>query len=1054
MKLTDVSINRSMTVFTLMALVIILGATSYIRLPREASPDVEIPFVFVSAPYFGASPGDMETLVTRKLENQLKGIPFLEEMSSSSNEGITMIFLEFSTDVEMSDALQNVRDAVETAKPDLPGDVRDDLIIREISSDDWPVMQVVLSGDFGLVALKEAGEDLQEEFERINGVLSIDLSGGVEKEVLVDVDPVRLARFGFGSQDVFDAIAFENINLPGGELTLGAYEYQVRTPGEFESIDEIRDVLLNPGAPSPVYIRDVAEVSFDLAERESFSRLDGSDSVTLTVKKRSGENIIRIADEVRAAIDRLQPRLPAGTNISITGDMSVFIEDIVSELENNILSGLILVVIVIFLFLGVRNSLFIAAAIPFSMLITFIILRALDITLNMIVLFSLILALGMLVDNAIVIVENIYRHRVRGAGKAEAAGVATDQVSAAVIASTLTTVCAFLPLIFWPGIMGDFMSYLPITVIIVLVASLFVALVFNPVLCANFMTVPDATRRDMRPGDRLLDAGLRLYEPVLRAALRFRFLTVAAMFLLLLTVGALFARFNTGVELFPDTDPTMATVSIEAPSGTRIELTDSYARAIEEPVMALPDLKAVVSAAGSGGGGGGLAPGVGSSHLASVNFEFFEHEKRSSSTVESISRLREALTGFTGARLSIDKQEMGPPTGKPINIEISGDDFSVLGNLAGSIQEKIRDIPGLVDLRDDYDTGRPEILVDPSPEKAARLGIRTSDVARLIRTAVHGTEVSTFRIGEDEFDIIVRFASGSGGAVEDLEDLTVFTEGKHVPLTAFSSVSFGTGYGTITRIDSRRVVTVSADAASGCNGSALLDEVRTRLARFPLPPGYFLAFTGENEDAEEAGTFLSEAFRIVLLLILLVLITQFTSITIPVVIMVSVILSLTGVFLGLLVTGTPFGIIMTGVGVISLAGVVVNNAIVLLDYVIRLRNRGIDKIEAIVQAGRTRFRPVLLTAITTILGLVPLTTGLSLNFDNLAAGDFGHVLVIGGESSQWWGPMGTAVIWGLAVATFLTLVVVPVMYASIDPVKRAAKTVFIDLPVRPFRNRR
>ncbi len=1053
MKLTDVSINRSMTVFTLMILVILLGASSYIRLPREASPDIEIPFVFVLAPYFGASPGDMETLVTRKLEKQLKGTPFLEEMSSSSIEGMTMIFLEFSTDVEMSEALQKVRDAVETAKPELPGDVRDDLIIREISSDDWPVMQVVLSGDYGLVALKEAGEDLQEAIERINGVLSVDLSGGVEKEVLIDVDPVRLAHFGFGTQDVFDAIAFENINLPGGEISLGAYEYQVRTPGEFESIDEIRDVLLNPGAQSPVYLRDIATVSFDLAERESFSRLDGSDAVTLTVKKRSGENIIRIADEVRTAIDRMHPQLPSGTKITITSDMSVFIDDMVSELENNILSGLVLVVAVIFLFLGVRNSIFIATAIPFSMLITFMVLRALDITLNMIVLFSLILALGMLVDNAIVIVENIYRHRIRGAGKSEGAGIATDQVSAAVIASTLTTVCAFVPLLFWPGIMGEFMSYLPLTVIIVLIASLFVAMVFNPVLCANFMTVPAETDHKRRIGSRLLDAGLRFYEPILRTALRFRFLTIAAMFFLLIAIGALFARFNTGIELFPDTDPTFVSVSLEAPSGTRIELTDSYTRVIEEQVRTLPDLKAIVSEVGSSGSGG-FTPGGGSSSLASMNIEFLGQEFRGSSTVESISRLRNNLSGFTGARITIEKQELGPPTGPPVNIEISGVDFSVLGNLAAEVMETIRDIPGLVDLRDDYDTGRPEILVQPSPGKAARLGIRTSDVAGLIRTAVHGSEVSTFRKGEDEFDIIVRFASGTGGVVEDLEDLTVFTNGRHVPLTAFASVSYGTGYGTITRIDSRRVVTVSADAASGYNGNALLGQVRGRLAEFEMPSGYHLDFTGENEDAQEAQAFLTEAFRIVLLLIILVLITQFTSITIPIVIMVSVVLSLTGVFLGLLVTGTPFGIIMTGVGVISLAGVVVNNAIVLLDYVIRLRSRGIEKIEAIVQAGKTRFRPVLLTAVTTILGLVPLTTGLSLNFDNLLAGDFRHAVIIGGESSQWWGPMGTAVIWGLAIATFLTLVVVPVMYASIDSVKHTARLLLLDLPGRAIRSRR
>jgi multidrug efflux pump subunit AcrB len=1052
MRITDLAISRYVTVFAMMVMVIILGITSYGDLPREASPDVKIPFVFVMAPYFGTSPEDMEHLVTRKLEQQLKGVADLEEMTSTSAEGLTTILLEFETDVDMSDALQKVRDAVEMAKPDLPQDVRDDLTITEISSDDWPIMQVVLSGEYDATRLKEAGEDLQEELERIEGVLAAELSGGVDREVQVDVDPQRLRFYGLGLVDVMDAVALENITIPGGDLSLGTYDYQVRVPGEFESIEVIRNLLVNPGEPVPVYVRDLAEVSLGVKDRETISRLNGIDAVTVSITKRSGENVIRIADEVHETLARMQPLLPEGTQVTVTGDVSVYIRDMVNELENNIMSGLILVVLVLFVFLGFTNALFVGTAIPFSMLISFVVLRALDFTLNIVVLFSLILALGMLVDNAIVIVENIYRFRTRGKGPEEAAREATHQVAGPVIASTLTTLCAFGPLIMWPGIMGEFMKYLPATVIVTLLSSLLVAMVFNPVLCARFMKVPKSSNTRKRFGDRLIAWGLGGYEPILRWTLRHRALTMGGMFALLMLVFVLFGFFNAGVELFPDTDPTFAHATIEAPSGTRIEVTDSYARQIESEVAEVPEMKAYVTGVGSGGGGFG--PGSSSSHLCTVSLEFLKHEERKVSSRKGLADLRRRLESFTGAKLTIDKEEEGPPTGKPVTIEISGDEFAMLGEIAEGIKDRIRDIAGLVDLQDDYDRGRPEICVRPSLEKAARLGLRTIDLASTVRTAIHGDDVSQYRVGEDEYDIVVRLAPASRRSVEDLEDLTVFTEGKHVPITAFADVTYEAGLGAIRRIDARRVVTVTGDAAAGYNGNALLAEVRQRLGDLSLPPGYYLEYTGESKDEEEAQAFLSEAFGIALMLILLVLITQFTSVTIPFVIMSSVVLSLIGVLAGLLVMGMPFGIIMTGVGVISLAGVVVNNAIVLLDYVIKLRDGGLSKVEAIVKAGRTRFRPVMLTAITTILGLIPLTTGFSLNFGRLFSGDFARAVVVGGESSQWWGPMGIAVIWGLTVATFLTLVVVPVMYSAIDPVVAAVRLILIDLPTRPFRRRR
>lgn len=1043
MRITELSIRRSVTVFSLMVLVVIMGITSYRVIPREAQPDVKIPYVMVFAPYYGTSPADMENLVTRKLETELKGLADLREMTSTSSEGATSIFLEFDPRADMSDVLQSVRDAVELAKPHLPQDVREDLLVRELSADDWPMMRVVVSGDYDPVLLKRTAENLQEELERIPGVLEVELSGGVQQEVRVDVDPERLRAYGLSLADVKDAIRMQNITMPTGEISIGTYDYLVRVPGEFETVGQMLGIVLNPAVNPPVYLKDVADVSLGLQDRRTISRLNQVEAVTLAVKKRAGENILRIADTARAIIDETLPFMPGGTRVKVVADNAVYVRDMVSELENNILTGMILVVGVLFLFLGVTNAVFAGIAIPFAMLISFVVLRAIGYTLNIVVLFSLILALGMLVDNAIVIVENVFRHRILGHGREDAALLGTRQVSGAVTASTLTTVAAFLPMAFWPGITGEFMKYLPITVMITLLSSLLVALVFNPVLCSRFMRLPGGGGRKSRFGDRLMQRALTGYEPVLRWALGHRFLTMLAMTALFVVVIALFALFNHGVEFFPDPDPTYAYVRIEAPSGTRLEVSDAYVRAVEREVARVPDLRAYIADVGSGGGNLFGGPS-GVSSVSLVTMEFVREEERRGSSREALEDLRARLRPFTGARVYIEVEDAGPPTGPPVNVEVSGRDFAVLGLYADRIKERIRDIPGMVDLKDNYDRGRPEIRVLPDPDKAGRYGLRNWDIASTVQTALQGEDVSKFRIGEDEYDIRVRYRQPSRRSVEDLESMTVFHEGSTIPLTAFADIGYTTGLGSISRINGRRVVTISADAAKGHNGNAILAEVKRRLADLDLPQGYSISYTGESRDQEEAQEFLSEAFVIAIMLIFIVLITQFGSVTTPFVILFSVILSLMGVLIGLLVTGTPFGIIMTGVGVISLAGVVVNNAIVLLDYVSKLRAEGMEKLEALIEAGKTRFRPVILTAVTTVLGLVPLTTGISLDFGKVMRGDFAHALRIGGESSQWWGAMGVAVIFGLSVATFLTLVVVPVMYSSIDPAKRLFRFVLRD----------
>lgn len=1053
MRITKGAIKRYPMVFAFMVIIILVGYDSYVGLPRESSPDVKIPWVMVMAPYAGTSPEDMENLVTRKLEKQLKGLEDLKQMTSSSSYGMSSITLEFETNVDMSDALQSVRDRVELAKPDLPEDPRNDLVVQEVSSADaFPVMQVNLAGDIDLFKLKKLGEDLEEDIEQVTGVLGVDLVGGIENEVQVEVDPEKLVYYDLSLQDVQDAVALQNMTIPGGKLSLGMYDYQVRVPGEVESPEQILDFVVNVGADPPVYIRDVATVTFGVKDRETISRFEGRSAVTLIVKKRSGENIIEIADSVHEIVEARQKSFPPGLEVTVVGDQSVEIRRMVGELEDNIINGLILVVLVLLAFFGIRNALFVGMAIPFSMLISFIVLKALGLTLNMVVLFSLILALGMLVDNAIVIVENIFRHRGKGKSTNDAAGDGTSQVAGAVTASTLTTICAFGPMIMWPGLMGEFMKYLPITLIITLMSSLLVAVVFNPVLCAQFMGAPRKDDEKKLLGDKLIAFGQMTYRPVLEWALNHRALVLAGMTFLLVGVVMLFGQFNAGMELFPDIEPKLAYVNIESPSGTRIEVTDTYADFVEKEVAGVGDLKAYATSVGATAGGG-LEAGTISGHKASVTMEFVDMEDRSRPSWDALTQLRENLSTFTGARITVDKQEEGPPTGKPVNIEISGDDFNMLGELATDITERIRNINGLVDIIDNYDRDLPELRVIPDVDKAGRYGLRTFDIAGTVRTALHGSEAAKHRIGEDEYDIMVRYKAPFRGKVEDLENATVFYEGKTIPVSAFAETEFGTGLSAIYRIDAQRVVTVSSDVAPGFNSNALLAEVQAELADFPLPNGYTLNYTGEQEDQKEAEEFLTDAFILAVMLIGIVLISQFSSVTIPAVIIFSVLLSLIGVFVGLMVTRTPFGIIMTGVGVISLAGIVVNNAIVLLDYIIQLRERGMNKTEAIIRAGMTRFRPVVLTAVTTILGLIPLTTGFTVDFGSLFAGQWGDVLRIGGESTQWWGPMGVAVIWGLAVATFLTLVVVPVMYSTLDPVKRGVARVLYLIFVAWWRRR-
>jgi len=1028
MLISNAAIRQRSTVFALMLIIIVVGIYSYVTLPRESTPDITIPYVLVVTPYEGVASSDIESLITNPIERKLRGLKNVEEIRSVSAEGSSMITVEFVPDVDIDNALQWVRDKVDQAKGDLPADLEDDPQILEVNLAEFPVLMVAVSGDVPETVLKGVAEELEDHIEEVPGVLDVVLTGGRERQVRVEIDPERMAAYRVSFNEIVTAVARENVNIPGGSIDIGQGKYLLRIPGEFTDPAQIDNLVMVVRDGKPIYYKDMATVDFTFEDAKSHARLNGKPSVTLAVKKRTGENIIAVTDRVFALLEYAKPQLPEGIELSVTLNQSKDIRNMVSELENNILTGLVLVVSVLFMFLGLRNSFFVALAIPFSMLMSFSIIQALGMTLNMVVLFSLILALGMLVDNAIVIVENIYRHMQEGKGRVESARIAASEVGWPIISSTITTLCAFFPMIFWPGIMGEFMKFLPMTLIITLSSSLFVALVINPTVCATFMRIRAG---EVQPEiDRTLV--VRLYRKTLQWALRNQLKTIALAVLLLVVIGALYGGLVgarvLGVELFPDVEPNRAYVEIKSPEGTSLDTSDSYARIVEQAVFPEQDVKYAIAEVGVAPSGEAGAEGSSQSHMAKVSLEFVDSEERHESSDQVLGRIRQALANFTGAEIKVEKEKPGPPTGAPISIEVSGERVAVLESLVAGVRERIKGIPGLVDLKDDFSRAKPEIRVLVDREKATLLGLSTADISVLVKAAISGSKMGVYRHGKDEYDIIARLPEARRQTLADIASLMIPTNsGAPVPLTTVAKLELGTGFGAIRHIDQNRVVTITGNT-SGRNSNEVLQEVQATLANLNLPPGYRIDYSGEQEEQQKASAFLGKAFVVALFLIVLVLITQFNSISQTFIVMTSVILSLSGVFFGLIVTLTNFGIIMTGIGVISLAGVVVNNAIVLIDYIDQLRRSGMELYDALMRAGLIRFRPVMLTAITTILGLMPMAVGVSFDFRSLS-------LVIGGESAQWWGPMAVAVIFGLAVATLLTLVVVPVLYALFARIK-------------------
>lgn len=1016
-------VSKYQAVFVLTVIIIVMGLTSYQNLPRENFPEIKRPKIFVTTIYPGVSATDMESLVTKEIEREIDGIEGLDDLSSSSSVGVSNVTVEFTSDTAVEVALRRVKERVDLAKVKLPEEAEEP-VVKELSFSEIPIMIVALTHSGGIRNLEAVADDLEDEMLKVDGVLSIAISGKPEKEVAIDVFPEKLKQYGFSLDDVAGSIASENVTIPGGSLKSPSKDYSLSISGEIKDPKEFGEIVVQKDGRQ-AKIKELGTISFDYAEAESIAKVNGKPAISLAVKKRGGENLLRIVDEIKQIIEDKKPSFPAGTGVLYTMDASEQVLDMIYDLENNIFTGLLLVIVTTLFFLGPINATFVSLGIPFSMLISFFALQMLGITLNMVVLFSLILALGMLVDNGIVIVENIYRHRSLGKSRVEAAIDGCSEVAVPIATSTLTTVLAFFPIVFMPGIMGEFMAYLPKTVILVLTSSLMVAITITTVFCSRFLRFNTQAAKAMESGSGLFNRISSLYEKALIWSLHrpWRILVVAIF--MVFSGGYMQSNFGNEAVFFPKTDPAAATVSVKLPSGSPIERTAELAAPVEKIVASVPasveSIQTTVGAsAGAGGGEGG--PGAIEARRATVRIGFLPFVERTSSTRQSVYDYVAALDSIPGAEIKVTAAEDGPPSGHDLDYEVTGRDYQIIGRISNQVFDILDRYNQSYDrIENQYEAIKPEVKVIVDREKAASYGLNTRLIASTIRNAFSGRIVSKYRQGKEENDVVVRYNQETREQLRSLSEIEIVQKEKRVLLSSVAKIENVSTVPTINRHSRKRAVAVYADfKEDAVNKEKIKAEVEQAIQAIEVPTGYQIS-AGKGQDVRNESTqFLIQAFLAALMLIFMVLVVQFDSVTQPMIILVSVFLSLGGVLWGLFIFDQKFVIIMSGIGVISLAGVVVNNAIVLIDFINQQLRKGHPLEEALLISGKARLRPVLLTALTTVIGLLPMGLGVSLDFHNFR-------VQFGSESAQMWAPMAWTVIFGLSFATILTLLVVPTL---------------------------
>lgn len=1008
-RLIDLFFARSRTVLLTLAFILVAGTGAYQSIPKEAEPDIVVPIIYVSMTHDGISPEDAERLLIRPMEKELQSIEGVKEIKSTAGEGHASVQLEFTAGFDNKRALADVRERVDIAKTKLP-EATDEPRVNEVNVALFPVLTVALSGPLPERGLVRIARDLKDRIEALAGVLEVDIGGDREALMEVVVDPAVMETYGVSFTELFNLISSNNLLVAAGAMDTGAGRLVLKVPGVVESIDDMLSMPVKAEGGRVVTFGEVASVRQGFKDPEGYARVGGLAAVTLEVKKRVGANIIDTISQVREIVDTEREHWPAGMDVAFMQDKSDQIRDMLGDLQNNIVSAILLVMIVIIAALGPRSALLVGVAIPGSFLAAILVLDALGYTMNIVVLFSLILVVGMLVDGAIVVIELADRRMTRGHRPADAFAGAAKRMAWPVTASALTTLAVFLPLLFWPGMVGEFMKYLPITVIIALTASLAMALVFLPVLGAGI------TRRRVEQVPREIEEGpvTRTYARLLTQVLRHPGKTLLAALLVLAGSYAAYFQLGKGVEFFPDVEPEFALVHVHARGDLSIREKDQIVRQVEQRILDMPELEAVYARSFNSASGQNTAEDV----IGSIQLELTDWDKRREAAL-ILEEIRGRTDDIAGVVVELRKAENGPSEGKPIQVDLSSRETERIPEVVAQIRDIMDEIGGFADVEDNRPLPGIEWRLEVDRERAARYGADVAVLGNAVQMVTQGIKVSEYRPedNDDEVDIRVRFPYAERN-LGQLDSLRVPTANGMVPITNFVQVMPAPKTGTLNRVDARRVVTIQADVAEGVLADNQLKLLRAALDDADLDPGVTYAFKGEDADQREAAEFLSNAFLGAIFLMALILVTQFNSIYQAGLVLSAIVFSTAGVLTGLLVTGQPFGIVMVGLGIIALAGIVVNNNIVLIDTYNRMRREGSDAIDAALETGRRRLRPVFLTAFTTILGLMPMV--LAMNIDLI-----GRDISFGAPSTQWWTQLASAIAGGLSFATILTLVLTP-----------------------------
>lgn len=1094
-------IDNRTAVYFITIFITLIGLLTYINLPKEQFPEIKLPQIIVQTVYPGTSPENMENLVTKPIEKQVKNLTGVKKVTSSSFQDYSVVIVEFNTDVKVEKAKQDVKDGVDKAKQDLPQNLPFQPEVKDIDLSELPILNVNVSGNYDLARLKKYADKVKDAIEGEKAIKRVDLVGAPEREIQINVDLFKMQAAGLTFDDIDRTVAMENISTTAGEVTMGNQKRVLSVKHEFRQAHEIGGVIVKNQQGKSIYLKDVATIIDTFVEQKSFAHLDGQNVITLNVIKARGANLIEASGRVEELVKEMKANeLPKDLNIVITGDQSEATRSTLTDLINTIIIGFILVTLILMFFMGVTNALFVAMSVPLSCAIAFLVLPGIGFTLNMIVLFSFLLALGIVVDDAIVVIENT--HRIFDNGKKDiktAAKVATGEVFLPVLTGTITTLMPFIPLAFWKGVIGSFMFFLPVTLIITLVASLLVAYLINPVFAVSFMKpeptgphkVKKFSRKDMAVLVVFLAVALLAYlggarglgnftlfiylfilleryvlsgwihafqhkawpafrdwytRWLVRSLKRPGLVLVVTILLFPLSIVTYNLRQPPFV-FFPSADPNFVYVYLSLPIGTDQRHTDAVLTELEGRVYKVLDMdpahgkknpvvrsvisNVTVSAVDPTTNEVGDFPNKGKITVAFVEFA----DRKGVSTADYLTKIRAAVRQYPGAEVTVDKEQGGPPLPKPVVIELTGDNLDSLIATSDRLRKYLKDkqVPGVEELRSDFQANKPEIIFDLNRDRMNNESISTYSVAMALRTAVFGKEISRFRDDKEDYPIYLRYTSEQRRDVEAIRNMPVIYRDmgmggmiRTVPISSFADIKYSTTYGGIKRKDQKRIISLSSNVLSGYQENDVVEAVKNEIANFHAPSGINIVMSGQQEEQAETTGFLGTAMMISMGLIILLLMLQFNSVSRTVIIMSEVIFSLTGVFIGYSIFGNTFSLVMSGIGIVALCGIVVRNGILLIEFMDMMLKEGMTPYDAIVEAGRTRMTPVLLTATAAILGLIPLAIGVNLDFAGLFR-DFSPHFFIGGDSPAFWAPMAWTMIFGLSFATVLTLIVVPAM---------------------------